>query len=633
MPQPVKLKIKFKSANLDQFIKRYSVDVSRGGIFVRTKNPLEVGTKLRFEFLLQDASPLIVGEGTVVWIREYDPGRKKVAPGMGVRFDQLSPESEEVLQKILDKKGSSKDRAPKVRGEVATGSFLATDSAESKEIKKEKKEGSAPKQDEKSHETSSKAEEKAESSPEKTSAESTEKVSSKPEADNDKKKVEEAKAEVEPAKRDEKSVGKEAEKKDESPKKDEKETQNIEKEEAKEKDDKKEVEDAEEKEEPAKKPVAKGEETEEKDEPAKKEEKKAEEKEVEEPKVKEEKSGKEPLSTEKSSPKDDKKGPPVEARPAMDEPQEGGALWPVAVLICLIIVAIAGYIVYQRTRTTVEDRKAPRPTIAEKPTADAEVEDTGDAVAGDPEKADASVPEQKCDKVEVEVISDPPDATVFLDDQKTDNTTPAKLCLEEEAGHKVELKKEGFKDYSFPRFKTKQGTKLNAKMTPLVYSLLLSSRPRGATVLVDGEIHGCKTTCNLKLPFADEWTITLRRRGYEDEVVKLKRNDPEWKEINSGFRYRHYVELNRIPSAPTPPPRVQSRETRKTPTPQRETTKPSETDEPENEDGTNKPDKETRPTEPKKPDKETRPTEPKKPVKETRPAGDKKPPAGRPRPE
>ena len=77
MRTPITLKIKFKSSNLDQFIERYSVDVSRGGIFIRTKEPLAVGTQLKFEFQLQDACSLIAGEGTVVWIREHDPARSR----------------------------------------------------------------------------------------------------------------------------------------------------------------------------------------------------------------------------------------------------------------------------------------------------------------------------------------------------------------------------------------------------------------------------------------------------------------------------------------------------------------------------------------------------------------------------
>ncbi len=104
---PVTLKIKFKSETLDQFIERYSVDISHGGIFIRTKDPLAVGTALKFEFQLKDATPLIGGEGTVVWTREHDPSRSGVSPGMGVRFDKLPSESQKVLDKVLAKKDGS----------------------------------------------------------------------------------------------------------------------------------------------------------------------------------------------------------------------------------------------------------------------------------------------------------------------------------------------------------------------------------------------------------------------------------------------------------------------------------------------------------------------------------------------
>lgn len=101
---PVTLKVKFKSETLDQFIERYAVDVSQGGIFIRTKEPQPVGTQMKFEFQLRDGAPLIGGEGTVVWIREPDPARPAVAPGMGVRFDRLAEGSPVVLERILNQK-------------------------------------------------------------------------------------------------------------------------------------------------------------------------------------------------------------------------------------------------------------------------------------------------------------------------------------------------------------------------------------------------------------------------------------------------------------------------------------------------------------------------------------------------
>jgi len=98
------LRIKFRSDNLPQFIERYAMDVSRGGIFIRTREPLAVGTSLKLDFQFQNGGALLAGEGTVVWVREVDPKRTNVPPGMGVRFDKLSAESQAALEQILIEK-------------------------------------------------------------------------------------------------------------------------------------------------------------------------------------------------------------------------------------------------------------------------------------------------------------------------------------------------------------------------------------------------------------------------------------------------------------------------------------------------------------------------------------------------
>ncbi len=78
---------------------------------------------MRFEFQLRDASPLIGGEGTVVWTRENDPSRPAIAPGMGVRFDRLGDGSQTVLEKILSEKAK---QAPQ-RGDQPTKPPMFTD--------------------------------------------------------------------------------------------------------------------------------------------------------------------------------------------------------------------------------------------------------------------------------------------------------------------------------------------------------------------------------------------------------------------------------------------------------------------------------------------------------------------------
>jgi uncharacterized protein (TIGR02266 family) len=107
----ITLRIKFKSASLDEFIDRYGVDVSPGGIFIRTKQPVDVGTSLQFDFTLADGSPLLAGLGTVAWVRESDPARSNNVPGMGLRFDKLTLESQHTHQMILSEKSRKEGKA------------------------------------------------------------------------------------------------------------------------------------------------------------------------------------------------------------------------------------------------------------------------------------------------------------------------------------------------------------------------------------------------------------------------------------------------------------------------------------------------------------------------------------------
>ena len=107
----ITLRIKFKSASLDEFINRYGVDVSPGGIFIRTKQPVDVGTTLQFDFTLADGSALLAGLGTVAWVRESDPARANNVPGMGLRFDKLTLESQHTHQMILSEKARKEGKA------------------------------------------------------------------------------------------------------------------------------------------------------------------------------------------------------------------------------------------------------------------------------------------------------------------------------------------------------------------------------------------------------------------------------------------------------------------------------------------------------------------------------------------
>ena len=98
------LKIRYKSATLEDFIERYSTDISRGGVFIKASKPLPVGTLLKFEFMLQDQSTLIHGVGRVVWRREEAEADAQNPPGMGIKFIKMDPESRSVVRRIAEER-------------------------------------------------------------------------------------------------------------------------------------------------------------------------------------------------------------------------------------------------------------------------------------------------------------------------------------------------------------------------------------------------------------------------------------------------------------------------------------------------------------------------------------------------
>jgi hypothetical protein len=68
----------------DAFISEYVTNISRKGVFVRSKNPLPIGTKVNLRFtVIMDDIETIEGVGEVVRVHD-DP------PGMGVVFTELS---------------------------------------------------------------------------------------------------------------------------------------------------------------------------------------------------------------------------------------------------------------------------------------------------------------------------------------------------------------------------------------------------------------------------------------------------------------------------------------------------------------------------------------------------------------
>ncbi|MCS6800168.1 MAG: TIGR02266 family protein, partial [Myxococcota bacterium] len=105
---PVALKVRFKSATVDEFIEQYSKDISRGGMFIKSRSPMSVGTLLKFELLLKDETRIIHGVGRVVWKREASESTgEDQPPGMGIKFIKMDPASRALVDQIVAQRHES----------------------------------------------------------------------------------------------------------------------------------------------------------------------------------------------------------------------------------------------------------------------------------------------------------------------------------------------------------------------------------------------------------------------------------------------------------------------------------------------------------------------------------------------
>ncbi len=95
------IRVKFKTPK--DFFKKYTEDISKGGIFVKAANPLPQGTRVKV-ILMVPGEDNIELSGRVVYILEEDEAtRIGRSPGMGVEFSDIDSDTEEKLNKIIER--------------------------------------------------------------------------------------------------------------------------------------------------------------------------------------------------------------------------------------------------------------------------------------------------------------------------------------------------------------------------------------------------------------------------------------------------------------------------------------------------------------------------------------------------
>jgi hypothetical protein len=96
----VVLRVTVRAADLDTFITRYSRHLAGDRIFIFSKTPQPVGTRVRFSLQLASGDPLISGKGTVTRM-VADTGDKRHPPGMELAFVPLDERSQTLVDFMM----------------------------------------------------------------------------------------------------------------------------------------------------------------------------------------------------------------------------------------------------------------------------------------------------------------------------------------------------------------------------------------------------------------------------------------------------------------------------------------------------------------------------------------------------
>ena len=94
---PIEIKVEYH--RLNAFIADYTSDISRGGLFIATEDPLEVDSECYFTLSFPNCGEPITLQGLVT--RVVQPGGDETA-GMGVKFVFEDPAEQTALQEVVD---------------------------------------------------------------------------------------------------------------------------------------------------------------------------------------------------------------------------------------------------------------------------------------------------------------------------------------------------------------------------------------------------------------------------------------------------------------------------------------------------------------------------------------------------
>jgi uncharacterized protein (TIGR02266 family) len=89
------------------FASKRVTNISRGGLFVQSADPLPLHAEVELALTLPDTGATILATGRVVWTHDIAKGSARIPPGSGIKFVDMAPGDKELLEACIEKLGAS----------------------------------------------------------------------------------------------------------------------------------------------------------------------------------------------------------------------------------------------------------------------------------------------------------------------------------------------------------------------------------------------------------------------------------------------------------------------------------------------------------------------------------------------
>jgi len=99
-PPRIGLKVFIGMESEHNFYTGFTQNISSGGLFIATHNTLDVGRQVELLFHLPGGQAIST-QGEVAWIRDYNEQNLESAPGMGIRFLDLTPKDSALIREFI----------------------------------------------------------------------------------------------------------------------------------------------------------------------------------------------------------------------------------------------------------------------------------------------------------------------------------------------------------------------------------------------------------------------------------------------------------------------------------------------------------------------------------------------------